>query len=171
MAACIMKHCPLAFLFLSVRPGARGQRQLCCGMKGNNQLINALCCCSCRAKIVQILCSTVVPLRPQWVGSACMQSHDATGRDFLLCRCEAICCMQHWCPVQLHWFVISLRCGNCLVQGADPWAADRLGGRTALHYAGRSDQAEICSLLIEAAAHTMACPPPPMRFPNKSTTK
>lgn len=54
-----------------------------------------------------------------------------------------------------------------LAKGADPWAVDKLGGRTALHYAAwRSGSVEILQLLIDAAG-----PAGPVHFPNRANTK
>jgi ankyrin repeat protein len=52
------------------------------------------------------------------------------------------------------------------VQGADPWAVDKLGGRTALHYAARSDNTEILELLVEAAGSSGR-----VQFPNRPNTR
>lgn len=54
----------------------------------------------------------------------------------------------------------------CAVQGADPWAVDKLGGRTALHYASRSNNPEILQLLVEAAGSSG-----PVHFPNRPNTR
>lgn len=53
-----------------------------------------------------------------------------------------------------------------VLQGADPWAVDKLGGRTALHYAARSDNPEILQLLVEAAGSSG-----PVHFPNRPNTR
>lgn len=54
-----------------------------------------------------------------------------------------------------------------LAKGADPWAVDRLGGRTALHYAAwRSASVEIMQLLMDAAGASG-----PVHFPNRLNTK
>eukprot|EP00879_Flechtneria_rotunda_P000452 GHRR01000551.1.p1 GENE.GHRR01000551.1~~GHRR01000551.1.p1 ORF type:complete len:601 (+),score=258.81 GHRR01000551.1:339-2141(+) len=53
-----------------------------------------------------------------------------------------------------------------LDKGADPWAVDKLGGRTALHYAARYDNIAVLQLLIEAAGEQG-----PVRFPNRQNTK
>lgn len=52
------------------------------------------------------------------------------------------------------------------VQGADPWAIDKLGGRTALHYAARRDSVELVQLLVDAAGETGD-----VKFPNRPGTK
>jgi ankyrin repeat protein len=52
------------------------------------------------------------------------------------------------------------------VQGACPWAIDKLGGRTALHYCARNNNVEILQLLIDAAG-IMG----PLQFPNRPNTK
>lgn len=60
--------------------------------------------------------------------------------------------LAEWC-----WF---------LLQGADPWAVDKLGGRTALHYAARRDSVELVQLLVEAAGEGGV-----VKFPNRPGTK
>lgn len=52
------------------------------------------------------------------------------------------------------------------VQGADPWAADNLGGRAALHYASRRNNPEIVQLLVDAAGSRG-----PVRYPNRPNTR
>jgi hypothetical protein len=53
-----------------------------------------------------------------------------------------------------------------LVQGADPWAVDKLGACTALHYAARGSHLELLQLLINAAGGSG-----PVHFPNRPNTK
>lgn len=54
-----------------------------------------------------------------------------------------------------------------LAAGADPWAADVCGGRTALFYAAISNAADSAAALLEATAgHTL----PNARFPNSTST-
>ena len=54
------------------------------------------------------------------------------------------------------------------MQGADPWAVDKLGGRTALHYASCSSNPnpEVVQLLVEAAGRSG-----PVNFPNRPNTR
>ncbi len=52
------------------------------------------------------------------------------------------------------------------VQGADPWATDKLGGRTALHYAARGGYVDVVRALLEAAL-----PNGSVDFPNQPGTK
>eukprot|EP00775_Hariotina_reticulata_P006353 gene6353-6586_t len=52
-----------------------------------------------------------------------------------------------------------------LQEGADAWAIDRLGGRTALHYAVRSDCPELVQLLLEATLEQG-----PVEYPNRNNT-
>jgi hypothetical protein len=52
------------------------------------------------------------------------------------------------------------------LQGACPWAVDKLGGRTALHYAVRQDRLDIVPLLVEAAGSSG-----PVHFPNRANTR
>ncbi len=53
-----------------------------------------------------------------------------------------------------------------LASGADPWAVDHLGGRTPLHYACKTDCAEVVRALIEAAGESGA-----VSFPNATGTR
>ncbi len=52
------------------------------------------------------------------------------------------------------------------MQGADPWAVDKLGRRTALHYAARKNHPEVIELLVEAAGSNGR-----VRFPNRPNTR
>ncbi|KAF8058857.1 XBAT31 [Scenedesmus sp. PABB004] len=54
-----------------------------------------------------------------------------------------------------------------LAKGADVWAVDKLGGRTALHYAARRDEVELVLALLEAAGGAAG----PVRFPNRPGTR
>jgi hypothetical protein len=53
------------------------------------------------------------------------------------------------------------------VQGADPWAVDKLGGRTALHYAATRDSVEVTAALLEAVGEQCGA----VKFPNRPNTR
>jgi hypothetical protein len=53
------------------------------------------------------------------------------------------------------------------LQGADRWAADSLGGRTALHYAARLNQPQVVAALLKGAGP----PPAPPAYPNTLITQ
>lgn len=61
--------------------------------------------------------------------------------------------------------IVACSCAGC-AQGADPWAVDKLGGRTSLHYAARTDNTEILELLIDAAGSSGR-----VQFPNRPNTR
>jgi hypothetical protein len=54
-----------------------------------------------------------------------------------------------------------------MLQGANRWAVDSLGGRTALHYAARFNQPQLVTVLLEGARLA----PYIMPFPNTPTTQ
>jgi hypothetical protein len=53
------------------------------------------------------------------------------------------------------------------LQGADPWAVDKLGGRTALHYAATRDNVEVTAALLAAVGEQCG----PVKFPNRPNTR
>jgi hypothetical protein len=57
-----------------------------------------------------------------------------------------------------------------LENGADPWAADRLGCRTALHYAASSGHADVMKLLLDHASSDAGTNSRP-EFPNLLPTR
>ncbi|KAF6258492.1 ankyrin repeat-containing domain protein [Scenedesmus sp. NREL 46B-D3] len=54
-----------------------------------------------------------------------------------------------------------------LSKGADPWAVDKLGGRTALHYAATRNSVEVTAALLAAVGEQFG----PVRFPNRPNTR
>ncbi len=69
-------------------------------------------------------------------------------------------------PTLSVWLRFACVLACCAPQGADPWAVDKLGGRTALHYAARANIPEIIQLLVEAAGSNG-----PVNFPNRPNTR
>ncbi|WIA19351.1 hypothetical protein OEZ85_003981 [Tetradesmus obliquus] len=54
-----------------------------------------------------------------------------------------------------------------LAKGADPWAVDKLGGRTALHYAATRDNVQVTAALLAAVGEQCG----PVKFPNRPNTR
>jgi hypothetical protein len=67
----------------------------------------------------------------------------------------------------LFCLTIPVLCHAAKPQGADPWAVDKLGGRTALHYAATRDSVEVTAALLEAVGEQCGA----VRFPNRPNTR